>query len=317
MSRGRSPMRSWRGFARAAPDDPLPTRSTGSFVTKPFDFGKYHGIGNHFIVIQRLNRPDDLPSPDLIRALCMPAFGVGADGIIIGLPAERAGADFRMRMFNPDGSEAGMCGNGIRCLAKYLYDNDYTHKTRMVIETAAGLHHIDCRPGADKRVEAVEVDMGPPRFRPEDVPIRVAGADFIEQPLAVDGRTFTASAVSMGNPHVVIFEAVSDAELHRYGPLLEHHPLFPSRTNVHFVEVGTDELRVKVWERGAGATLACGTGACAVAAVAVRTGRVDGAAPITVRLPGGPLTIRVSAGFESIRMTGPAVAVFQGRVELP
>ena len=265
-----------------------------------------HGIGNDFVLLDAIR--DDLGGADyseLAVGMCERRRGIGADGILV---AERAaGGRFRMRMWNPDGSESEMCGNGIRCFARYLVDQGYSAQPQLQVETGAGLLQpvvLD-----DHRVR---VDMGPPRLRLQDVQM-VGPPDetFIDQPITVTAMTFAATAVSMGNPHLVIFvEDVSAVPLEEWGPALENHPRFPKRTNVHFAQVLSQKhLIQRTWERGAGATLACGTGACATAVAGRLTGRSGD--HVTITLPGGDLEIECREG-EPVFMTGPAEYVFEG-----
>jgi diaminopimelate epimerase len=280
----------------------------------PLIFAKMHGIGNDFVVIGALDgmplREDELS--EFACFVCDRHFGVGADGVIWILPSESA--DFKMRIFNPDGSEAEMCGNGIRCAAKWFYDRDYAKGETIRVETLAGLKTVWVQAKEGKAV-AVTVDMGEPIFNPMQIPTTLGDdREAIEVPLTVDGfETFTVSAVSMGNPHCVIF--VSDVDnfpVEVAGPKIERHPAFPQRTNVEFVQVVSEsELKVRVWERGAGLTLACGTGACASLVVAARTGRTERKAK--VHLPGGTLTIEWRDD-NRVYMTGPAVEVFRGEL---
>lgn len=278
----------------------------------PIVFVKMHGIGNDFVVIGAL---DDLPLPEeklseFARFVCDRHFGVGADGVIWILPSQVA--DFKMRIFNPDGSEAEMCGNGIRCAAKWFYDRDYAKGKAVQVETLAGIKTVWVQEENGKAV-AVTVDMGEPIFAPSLVPTSLGeGSEAIEVPLSVEGAgTYIVSAISMGNPHCVIFvNDVDNFPVETIGPRIEHHPAFPKRTNVEFVQVlSRNEMKVRVWERGAGLTLACGTGACASLVIASRTGRTDRKAK--VHLPGGTLTIEWRDDGR-IYMTGPAVEVFRG-----
>lgn len=278
----------------------------------PIVFVKMHGIGNDFVVIGAL---DDLPLPEeklseFARFVCDRHFGVGADGVIWILPSQVA--DFKMRIFNPDGSEAEMCGNGIRCAAKWFYDRDYAKGKAVQVETLAGIKTVWVQEENGKAV-AVTVDMGEPIFAPSLVPTSLGeGSEAIEVPLSVEGvGNYIVSAVSMGNPHCVVFvNDVDNFPVETIGPRIEHHPAFPKRTNVEFVQVlSRNEMKVRVWERGAGLTLACGTGACASLVIASRTGRTDRKAK--VHLPGGTLTIEWRDDGR-IYMTGPAVEVFRG-----
>ncbi len=280
----------------------------------PLIFVKMHGLGNDFVVVGALDGMS-LPEGELGKFACFVCdrhFGVGADGVIWILPSDNA--DFKMRIFNPDGSEAEMCGNGIRCATKWFYDRDYAKVEMVRVETLAGLKTVWVQAKEGKAV-AVTVDMGEPIFNPMQIPTTLGdGREAIEVPLTVDGvETFMISAVSMGNPHCVVFvEYVDDFPVELVGPKIERHPAFPRRTNVEFVQViSRNELKVRVWERGAGLTLACGTGACASLVVATRTGQAERKAK--VHLPGGTLSIEWRDD-NRVYMTGPAVEVFRGEL---
>lgn len=277
-------------------------------------FAKMHGLGNDFIVVDGFEeRLEEAALPDLARRLCDRHFGIGADGILLALPSREA--DFRMRLINSDGSEAEHCGNGIRCVARFVADRGRTSADRITIETVGRINVLDLnRRGG--RVESVRVDMGEPRFQRRDLPMTgPESGEAIDEPLEIEGRRLELTCVSMGNPHAVSFvEDVDGYPVTTIGPLVEKHPLFPRRTNVEFIRViGPHELQMRVWERGAGETLACGTGACASVVAGARTGRCDRRA--TVHLPGGDLEIEWAEN-NRVYMTGPAVLVFDGHVEL-
>lgn len=288
-------------------------RARWSELAVPLLFTKMHGLGNDFVVIGAL---DGLPLDEnelsrFARFVCDRHFGVGADGIIWILPSENA--DFKMRIFNPDGSEAEMCGNGIRCAVKWFYDRDYAKGVTVRVETLAGIKTVWVQ-GREGKAISVTVDMGEPIFDPARIPTTLGdGRKVMEVPLTIGAETFKVSAVSMGNPHCVIFvDDVKSFPVEKIGPAIEHHPAFPQRTNVEFVQVVyRNELRVRVWERGAGLTLACGTGACASLAIAASTGRTERKA--TVHLPGGTLTVDWRDD-NRIYMTGAAVEVFRGEL---
>jgi diaminopimelate epimerase len=273
------------------------------------NFTKMNGLGNDFIVItgeQQL--PDDVA--DLAIRLCNRFFGIGADGLVYILPSEIA--DFRMRIINSDGSEAEQCGNAIRCVAKYVYDNGLTDKEEITIETlGAGAQKVQLTVQGGE-VSSVRVDMGEPILSGLQVPTTVDAERVIEHPIEVDGREFRFTAVSMGNPHCVIY--VDDAvhfDLNTWGPKLETHPLFPRKINVEFVTVNSrSHTDMRVWERGAGPTLACGTGACATVVASVLTGATDRTA--TVSLKGGDLLIEWNESDNHVYMTGPAAVSFRG-----
>jgi diaminopimelate epimerase len=272
-------------------------------------FWKYHGLGNDFIVLENMDgraRKD----PDFVTGLCDRRFGIGADGILYIERDEMA--DARMVVLNSDGSEAEMCGNGIRCVAKHLYDFGSVRKDNMSVNTLAGVKEIHCTV-KDGLVSSVTVEMGAPRLDCDEVPMNCEGR-FLDGELEVDGRTVRGSAVSMGNPHLIIFQDLDDKEVARLGPLLERHPAFPRKTNVEFVKSKKGLLEVKVFERGAGWTQACGTGACATVVAAAMLGKAPYDLEVEVRLPGGSLWIAVTSDLSSVRMRGPAVRVFRGEL---
>jgi diaminopimelate epimerase len=274
------------------------------------NFVKMHGTGNDFVVIRTDAGEDSWP--DFARAACDRHFGVGSDGLILALPSERS--DLRMRMFNPDGSEAEMCGNGIRCLAKYAVESGIAvpHDGGIVIETLAG--DLTCELiGSVGGIERVRVAMGRPRLRPEDVPVLTPGNGPVQDfAISVAGEVFPATCLSMGNPHAVHFTdtPVDDFALARLGPIVEHHPAFPHRVNFEIVNrLEAGAVRARVWERGAGETLACGTGACAIGVAATLSGISHGTTRVV--LPGGALDIEWDGSGE-VYLTGPAVEVFRG-----
>lgn len=280
-------------------------------------FTKLHGLGNDYIYLDAISQ--DLAAYDLpkaARVLSDRHFGVGSDGIIVILPSQAA--DFRMRIFNPDGSEAEMCGNGIRGFAKYVYEHGLTGKTELAVETGAGIVRPKLLIGHEGRVEKVQVDMGPPRLARAEIPMAGEPADqpVINEALVVNGETLAVTCVSMGNPHCVVFlEPVTDLTafpVSILGPLIENHQAFPRRTNVEFALVKDPQrILMRVWERGAGETLACGTGACATLVAAALTGRAQRKA--TVQLLGGELEIEWAED-NHVYMTGPAVEVFSGEL---
>lgn len=273
-------------------------------------FTKMHGIGNDFVVMDAVT--EELPAvdySDLSQRVCERKFGVGADGLIVIVPSKIG--DIGMRMFNPDGSEAEMCGNGVRCVARYAHERRLTDGSTIRLETAAGIRtlKVNTKKGT---IESVRVDMGRPILERAGIPMRGAETErAIDEPLRVAGRRLKFTAVSMGNPHAVIFDAgTSPAIVEQLGPPIEQHRLFPKRTNVQFVEIqSTSEAVLATWERGAGATLACGTGACAALVAGVLTGRLGRRA--LLHLPGGDLEVEW-AGDDRVWMTGPAVEVFVG-----
>lgn len=287
-------------------------------------FTKCHGLGNDYLLIDAF--ADPLPSnPDwsaLSIAMSDRRRGVGADGVIVVEPPSSPASDARMRIFNSDGSEAEMCGNGIRCVAKLLADRGHVAPDRhgdLRIETPAGLRICELNTGPHGLVESVIVDMGPPEFDPARLPIN---PDHFDQPPDDSGLALVAGRecqiVAVGNPHMVCFieEPVDDIALEREGPRLEHHPAFPERMNIHFVNaLDRTQARMRTWERGAGATAACGTGACAVLASGVRRGILDRSA--VLHLPGGALNMRWDESTNHIFKQGPAVTVFSGEWTIP
>jgi diaminopimelate epimerase len=274
------------------------------------NFTKMHGLGNDFVIVDAFAEKLDEPAlGDLARRVCDRHFGVGADGLVVVGPSEQA--DFRMRIFNSDGSEASHCGNAIRCVAKLLYERGRVQDTVITGETVGRINVLQVFP-ENGRVDAVRVDMGEPGFRRADLPMTgPPDEEALDEPLQVDGESLRVTAVSMGNPHAVIFvEDLDRFPFERLGPKMEAHPAFPDRVNAEFVQVlSPAELQMRVWERGAGETLACGTGACAVLVAAARTGRAGRKAVIHLR--GGDLHIEWGDD-NHVYMTGPAVEVFQG-----
>ncbi|PSB01313.1 diaminopimelate epimerase [Merismopedia glauca] len=274
------------------------------------EFSKYQGLGNDFILIDNRQAAEPCISPEIAVKLCDRHFGIGADGVIFALPGQ-TGHDYTMRIFNSDGSEPEMCGNGIRCLAKFLAKLE-SEKARESynIHTLAGT--ITTKLTQDGQVT---VDMGKPRFMATEIPTHLVSGDaqVINQPLEVAGQTWLVTCVSMGNPHCITFvEDVAGIELESIGSKFEHHSVFPQRTNTEFIEVvRPDYLKMRVWERGAGITLACGTGACAAVVAGVLTGNCD--RTTMVELPGGCLQIEWSASDHKVYMTGPAELVFTGQ----
>ena len=273
------------------------------------EFIKMHGLGNDFIVLDYFARQAlNLDYPRLARELCHRQLGIGADGLIVVLPS--GVADARMRIINQDGSEAEMCGNGIRCCARYLYERGYVRRNPLTIETLAGVLTLQLAILADQ-VKAVRVDMGQPVLAGPLIPVASTAEPVVAARLEAAGREFVFTAVSMGNPHCVIFGGqLSERDFQMFGPAIERHDLFPRRTNVEFVQVDSPaELTVRVWERGAGPTLACGTGACAAAVAASLNSLAE--RQVTVHLPGGDLLVEWAAD-NHVYMTGPASYVFRG-----
>ncbi|MCS6852076.1 MAG: diaminopimelate epimerase [Gemmataceae bacterium] len=272
-------------------------------------FVKMHGAGNDYVYLDCFRQPPPADPASLSRAISDRHFGVGADGLILICPSEKA--DARMRMFNADGSEAEMCGNGVRCVAKYLYDHGLTRKPTLTVETGRGILTLELTV-ENGRVTQVRVDMGEPILDAQRIPTTLPGHPPLDVPLAINGRTLTVSCVSMGNPHCIMFvPEITDALVLGLGPTIEKHPAFPRKTNVEFVRVNRpDDVTLRVWERGSGETLACGTGACAVTVVGVLTGRTG--RRLTAHLPGGDLRLEWSSFDGHVYMSGPAVEVFHG-----
>ena len=283
------------------------------------DFIKMHGLGNDFILIDCINKSfgDSSFLSYLAKKLCDRNFGIGADGLILILPSSKA--DLRMRIFNYDGSEAQMCGNGIRCFAKYAYENKLISKNKFAVETLAGIitPELIFQDLKNKKVLRIKVDMGIPKLRRREIPM--IGEDtptVVGERLKINSeQTFKITCVSMGNPHCITFvDDVQSIPVDKIGPKIENHSLFPEKTNAEFIQViNNKELNFRVWERGVGETLACGTGACAALVASVLNKKTDREA--TIHLPGGDLDIHW-ANDEHIYMTGPAELVFKGKMEI-
>lgn len=272
-------------------------------------FWKYHGIGNDFVLLDNM----DLTAPmdaEFVRRVCDRHFGIGADGVLYVMPG--IGSDLTMRILNADGSEAEMCGNGIRCVAHYAVHSGLVKKDEFVIHTLAGNKTI--RVSEDEGFMA-EVDMGAPILDGKKIPMTTEGR-FINEPMSVDGMEFHGNGVSMGNPHLVIFDDLSEEQLNILGPMLESSPLFPNRTNVEFAKVVDGKIRIRVYERGSSWTLACGTGACATTVAATINGLVEFDVPVDVHLPGGWLKVTVNSDLKKVLMSGPAELVYEGLLML-
>lgn len=279
-------------------------------MTAKLPFTKMQGAGNDYVYVNGFNREfDDLP--ELARKISDRHFGVGSDGLVLILPSDRA--DLRMRILNADGSEAEMCGNASRCVAKYAWDNGLIKKDVFSLETGAGIKELHLRIH-DGEVESVTVDMGEPILQASTIPVQFdgMGETIVDQRIEVTGLEYFITAVSMGNPHaVLLMHEIDSLDLPAIGPGFENHPWFPRRTNTEFVEVKDPRhIRMRVWERGAGETLACGTGASAAVVACVLNNRTE--REVEVELRGGTLQIRWDADDNHIYMTGPAVTVFSG-----
>jgi diaminopimelate epimerase len=286
--------------SRPAPvrDDSLPC---------PLAFTKMQGLGNDYIYVEEFDAPLAHPSP-LAITVSDRHFGIGGDGLVLMGHSDKA--DFRMRIFNADGSEAEMCGNATRCVGKYLYEKGFTRQREFTLETLAGIRNVTLFTHG-RHVESVRVDMGEPRLAPGLIPMKADGDSFIDRDISVNGRRYRGTAVSMGNPHLVVpVPHVAGLDLAQLGPHFEHHALFPRRVNTEFIEVlDRDRIRMRVWERGAGETLACGTGACAALVACVLNKWTDRKAVIELR--GGELEIAWDKD-GPVSMTGGAEFVFSG-----
>jgi diaminopimelate epimerase len=276
-------------------------------------FTKMHGAGNDYVYVNCFAETVDNPAETAVK-VSNRNFGIGSDGLILIMPSEKA--DVRMRMFNSDGSESEMCGNGIRCVAKYAYDHGIVNKREITAETGAGILSLQLFPDQDNRIGKVRVNMGNPRLTRAEIPMLGEGGEqVVSLPLNILHTTFSITCVSMGNPHCVIYvDDVETFQVEKYGPLIENHEMFPRRTNVEFVQViSRSEVRQRTWERGAGETLACGTGASAVCVAGVLNGVTE--RTILNHLSGGDLELEwKEAG--PVFMTGPATEVFSGEIRL-
>ena len=277
-------------------------------------FTKMQGIGNDYIYVNCFEEQVVNPEQLSVR-LSDRRFGIGGDGLILIMPSQIA--DFKMRIFNADGSEAMMCGNGTRCIGKYVYEHGLTNKPHITLETNSGIKYLELHCTGDQ-VTSVTVDMGKAILTPREIPVESDSQEpFVAKPVQVGDRLERLTCVSVGNPHAIVFcDRVEDLDLEKLGPLFEHHAIFPDRVNTEFVRVIDDHtLQMRVWERGSGETLACGTGACATTVAAVLNGYCPRGEPILVKLRGGDLTITYQAD-GTVMMTGPAEEVFQGEINL-
>ncbi len=278
------------------------------------DFTKMTGLGNDYIYVNCIN--NNLKNiPDLARKVSDRHFGVGADGLILIEKSENANSDFKMRIFNSDGSEAEMCGNGIRCLAKYIHDNNLSNNDKLSIETLAGIKKVKLIEDNEGSCNEIIVDMGEPIFQDKNIPYNVYEAFNKDLDLDVGKEKMRFTVVSMGNPHAITFvEDLDNIDIEKYGPIIENNPIFPNRTNVEFVQIiDKNNIKVKVWERGVGETLACGTGACAAMVASGINGYTD--ENVTVNLPGGKLEIEWGKD-NHIYMQGPASTVCTGKIDI-
>lgn len=276
-------------------------------------FTKMQGIGNDYIYVNCFE--EKVSDPERVSQIVSDRhFGIGGDGLVLIMPSNKA--DFRMRMFNADGSEGNMCGNATRCIGKYVYDNGLTDKTEITLETRSGIKYLTLYPENGK-VKTVLVNMGKAILKPSAIPMKAEGDSFINKPIEVSGKEVNITAVSMGNPHAVTYaEDVDGLELEKIGPEFENHPLFPERVNTEFIKVlDSHTIQMRVWERGSGETWACGTGACAAAVASVENGYFKRGEEITVKLRGGDLFITYKED-GTVLMRGPARTVFTGEIDV-
>lgn len=276
-------------------------------------FTKMQGIGNDYVYVNCFE--ETVADPERVSEIISDRhFGIGADGLVLIMPSDKA--DFRMRMFNADGSEGNMCGNATRCIGKFVYDNHLTDKTSITLETRSGIKKLTLYP-ENGRVKTVLVNMGKAVLKPADIPMNVSGDTFINKPITVDGKEVFITAVSMGNPHAVTYvDDVDSLELEKIGPSFENHPLFPERVNTEFIKILDEStMQMRVWERGSGETWACGTGACAATAASVLNGYFPHDKEITVKLRGGDLFITYKSD-GTVLMRGPAETVFTGEIDV-
>ena len=275
-------------------------------------FTKMHGIGNDYVYVNCFKETVEHPSEMAIKVSDR-HFGIGSDGLILIKPSEVA--DGKMEMYNADGSQGAMCGNGIRCVAKYMYDYGITDKTSISVETKSGIKYLDLTI-KDGKVDTVKVNMGTPILKAVDIPVRSEKEQVIDEPVMVDGKEWKITCVSMGNPHAITYiDDVKNLEIEKIGPKFENHEIFPDRVNTEFVRViDWNTVEMRVWERGLGETLACGTGACAVAVSSILNGLTE--EEVTVKLLGGDLKIFWDRTENKVYMTGSATTVFDGEIDL-
>ena len=277
-------------------------------------FTKMHGIGNDYVYVNCFEETVKDPSA-VAKFVSDRHFGIGSDGLILIKPSEAA--DCEMDMYNLDGSQGAMCGNGIRCVAKYAYDYGIVNKTSISVDTKSGIKYLD-QTVKNGKVSTVNVNMGSPMLTASQIPVVAETEEVLDAPIEVNGTTYHFTAVSMGNPHAIVYmDDVDSLEIEKIGPAFESHVCFPDRVNTEFVKViDRHTLQMRVWERGSGETLACGTGACAVAVASILNGHVDGDTPVTVKLLGGDLEIFWDRNDNLVYMTGPATTVFDGEIDL-
>ena len=277
-------------------------------------FTKMHGIGNDYVYVNCFEETVQDPSA-VARFVSDRHFGIGSDGLILIRPSDIA--DCEMDMYNLDGSQGAMCGNGIRCVAKYVFDHGIADKTSISIATRSGIKYVYITVKYGK-ASLVKVKMGSPILQAKQIPVVAETEQVIDSPITVDGREYHITAVSMGNPHAIVYmDDIDHMEIEKIGPSFENHINFPDRVNTEFVEVLDEHtVKMRVWERGSGETLACGTGACAVTVASVLNNKVDGSQPVTVKLLGGDLSISWNQEENLVYMTGPATTVFDGEIDL-
>lgn len=276
-------------------------------------FTKMQGIGNDYVYVNCLTEKIDQPF-EVAKLVSDRHFGIGSDGLILIKPSDVA--DFKMEMYNADGSQGEMCGNGIRCVAKYVYDYKLTDKTSITVETLAGIKQLELTI-EDGKAALIKVNMGSPELNPSNIPVVADGEQVVNEPIEVEGKTYQMTCVSMGNPHAVVYmEDVKNLDLEKIGPGFENHKRFPKRINTEFARIiDRKNIEMRVWERGSGETLACGTGACATAVASILNGLTDN--QVTLHLLGGDLMIEWDREENKVYMTGSAEVVFEGEIKLP
>ena len=277
-------------------------------------FTKMHGCGNCYIYVNGLKEQVGNPN-EVAKIVSHVRYGIGSDGLVIIHPSDVA--DFRMAIYNADGSEAAMCGNAIRCVGKYVYDRGMTDKKLVNVDTNSGIKILELNvDGEENVVKSVRVNMGAPILKPELIPVKYEGEQVVDKPLVVDGKEYKVTCVSMGNPHCVTFvDDTKSLDLEKIGPAFEHHEVFPDRVNTEFIQViDRQTINMRVWERGSGETWACGTGACASVIACILNGYTDDV--VTVHLVGGDLLIEYDRQADTVYMTGPAVTICDGEIYL-
>lgn len=279
-------------------------------------FTKMHGCGNDYIYVNGFAEHIDADrKPELVRRLSDRHFGIGGDGVIFINPGKSAA--FEMEMYNADGTRAQMCGNGIRCVAKYVYDYGLTDQTDIAIESFGRVKYLELTPGSDGKVSTVRVNMGEPVLRAAEIPVISDNEQVVSEAIKVDGKVYEMTCVSMGNPHAVVFiddADIKDLDIEAVGPYFENHARFPERTNTEFVRIiDRNNVQMRVWERGTGETLACGTGCCATAVACVLNGLTD--TKVNVSVPGGEILCEWDRQDNVVYMTGPAATVFEGEID--